>query len=126
MIPATLEKMTHWRGDLWRDGFRQFGPMADEEGNPPAAPALYCRMQFRNKTTKALGYELNSDPLEGEGTIVIEDSEAYIFSIPEQALPLAAGEWEWDFETHTTATKSETPLTWLKGTMSVKGDITHD
>ena len=97
MTPATLDAMTHWRGDLWRDGYRHFGPMTDENSNPPAAPCLYCRLQFRDKKTGVLGYELNSAPATGQGAITIVDSTRYEFSIPDQKLPLSAGKYVWDF-----------------------------
>lgn len=126
MEPAVLPKMTHWRGDLWRDGFRHFGPMVDENGGPPAPPCLYCRMQFRDKKTGAMGYELNSDPGEGQGTITIVDGTNYEFDLPEQALPLNVGTYQWDFETYTTADTSGLPITWFTGEIVVKQDITRD
>jgi len=127
MPPASLPAMKHYRGDLWRDGYRRFGPMTDDDGNPPAPPCLYCRIQFRDKKTNVLGYELNSDPaVTGEGTITIEDAVTYEFNIPDQGLPLEAGTYVWDFETYLTVDHSDPPITWFTGTMTVIQDVSRD
>lgn len=126
MLPAALSGMKHYRGDLWRDGYRRFGPMNDENNLPPGAPCLYCRMQFRDKKTGVLGYELNSDPAVTEGTIEIEDAVNYEFFIPDQGLPLEAGTYVWDFETYLTADHTDPPITWFTGTMTVLSDVSHD
>lgn len=127
MIPTTLPKQTHWRGDLWRDGYRKFGPITDENGNPPASPCKYCRLQFRSKNAKGkLGYELNSDPSSGQGQINIDDAATYEFTLPDQALPLTAGDWVWDFETFTTEDMSDAPITWFQGELEVIQDISRD
>jgi len=126
MLPEKLDPTSHWRGDLWRDGYRHFGPMADEDGNPPAPPCLYCRIQFREKDKLAMKYELNSNPGPGQGTITIVDGVHYEFDIPDQALPLDAGTYLWDFETFLTADHTDPPLTWLTGSIVIKQDISHD
>lgn len=126
MLPSKVETMVHYKGDIWKDGYRVFGPFVDENDNPVDDPCLYCRMQFRNKEDMELEYELNSNPGSGEGTITITDGTAYIFTIPEQVLPLDAGEYVWDFETYLTADMSDSPQTWLTGTMIVKQDVSYD
>lgn len=127
MIPAELDTIQLYRGDMWRDTYH-FGPMEDENGDPPLPqPAMYARMQFRNKRG-VLGYELNSDPGVGEGTIIIVDGVNYEFSIPEQDLPgLTEGDWWWDFETYTTDPPGTTPPdTWFRGKAIVIQDISRD
>jgi hypothetical protein len=121
MIPADLGTTTHKGGDLWRDGYKHFTI------NPGAGfgPCLYCRMQFRSKND-VLGYELNSDPGEGEGEITIVNAATYEFDVPDQALPLAAGTWYWDFETFETIDMSEPGDTWLTGKMVILTDYSHD
>lgn len=122
--PATLPATKHYRGDIWDDGYRQFGPISID-GSPPAAPCLYCRMQFRDKKGN-LGFELNNDPGPTQGTIDIDDAANYSFSIPDQALPLAAGVWYWDFETYTTIDHSDAPKTWWKSQITIIEDVSRD
>lgn len=123
MNPALVDLGSHRRGDKWQawsiDG------MSDDLGGVVAPPCLFCRLQFRLKGTGTLGYELSSVPAEGEGTIIIDDPVLYIFSIPEQALPLEVGVWEWDFETFQTADASGLPDTWLYGEITVTPDISR-
>ena len=119
MTPAILAKMTHRRGTLWDDGYQHFGPMEDEQGNPIAEPCLYCRLKFTDKSTGALGYELNSDPGTGQGSINIVDSVNYEFDRISQALPLKAGEYEWEFQTYRTSDHSDLPITIFIGDIEV-------
>jgi hypothetical protein len=122
MIPADLGTTRHKGGDRWRDGYKHFtiAPGDDFE------PCLFCRLQFRNKKTGVLGYELNSDPEEGQGQIDIVNAASYEFDIPDQPLPLAEGTWVWDFETFDTADMATPGDTWLTGTMVVLKDYSHD
>lgn len=125
MIPAKLDATRHTHGDMWRDTYH-FGPITDENGNPPLPlPALYCRMQFRDKAG-VLGYSLSSDPGEGEGTITIVNPTTYEFDVPVQPLPLPVGKWAWDFETFTAADHSVAADTWFAGTITVVQDMSHD
>ena len=101
MNPANLPPQTLYRGDIWETVYH-FGPITDSLTHlPPGEPALSCRMQFKNNKGE-LGYELNSVPTTGKGTITIVDAVNYEFDIPSQALPLEAGEWTWDFKTFET------------------------
>lgn len=124
MDPAQIELGNHRRGDKWPawgiDG------ITDELGGVPAPPCLSCRLQFRLKGSGTLGYELSSIPATGKGTIIISDPVLYAFAVPEQALPLAVGVWEWDFETFETADATGLPETWLCGEITVGKDISHD
>lgn len=123
MNPAKVDLGTHRRGDKWPawniDG------ISDEQGGVVAPPCLFCRLQFRLKGPGTLGYELSSVPAAGKGTIVIDDPALYVFSFPDQELPLAVGVWEWDFETFETADASGLPDTWLCGEITVTADISH-
>ena len=124
MKPAKLPRLTLYRGDKWRDAWH-FGPFTENGGAITLDPCLYCRLQFRSETGE-LGYELNSHPTTGQGTITIVSGSNYEFDIPDQPLPLGAGTWYWDFETHTTSIKSNYPDTWFKGEVVVEADQTHD
>lgn len=120
MIPATLPKTDHWLGDLWRDGYRKFGPMVDSiTGEPPAAPCLYCIVRFTDQHG-VVGWELHSVAGAGHGLITIIDAENYEFALPEQSLPLAVGTWDWEFKTYTTADHSDDPLTWFISAVVIK------
>jgi hypothetical protein len=116
--------MKHWRGDKWVDGFTGCGPITIDS-QPPDAPCLYCRMQFRD-AKGVLGYELNSAPGPGQGLLEIIDAVNYIFSRPAQDLPLGVGTWKCDFETYTTSAHTDPPTTWFRGKMTVLQDATHD
>lgn len=121
MDPAVIELGKHRRGSKWPawniDG------ISDNLGGVVAPPCLFCRLQFQLKGTGTLGYELSSVPAEGKGTIIIDDPALYVFSIPEQALPLEVGVWEWEFETFETADASGLSDTWLCGEIEVTKDI---
>lgn len=123
--PAQLPKCVHYRNDIWKDGYRVLGPVTIN-GAPPLSPCLYARLQFRNIKDGSMGYELNSSPGAGQGTIIIDDPVNYKFTFPEQSLPLAAGDWECDFETYTTANHTDSPWTIWRWKLQVKPDITHD
>jgi len=123
MNPAVVDLGSHRRGDKWPawsiDG------ISDEQGGVVAPPCLFCRLQFRLKGRGTLGYELSSAPAEDQGTISIDDPVLYVFSIPAQALPLAAGVWEWDFETFETDDATGLPDTWLCGEVTITPDISY-
>ncbi len=123
MEPAVIELGNHRRGGKWPAW--GIAGMSDESGGVVGPPCLFCRLQFRAKGTGTLGYELSSQPLTGQGTIIIDDPVLYAFSIPEQALPLAVGVWEWDLETFETADASGLSDTWLCGEIAVIKDISH-
>jgi hypothetical protein len=126
MIPYVMPKQTLYRGDKWEDVYH-IGPMADTiTGLPPGNPCLSCRIQFRDKTTHELGYELNSAAATGKGIITIVDSVNYEFDIPPQALNLNAGTYEWDFETFEVVGCVGNGRTFLKGTFVIIQDISHD
>ena len=125
MTPATLPTLSHYRGDLWRDGVRDFGPVTFDGGTPPS-PCGYVRMQFRNKETGALGYELTSVPAPGKGTIIIDNQETWILRIPEQRLPLDVGSWVYDIEIYQNADMATPPDTLWRGELNVIADSTHD
>lgn len=125
MDPAILPETTHNRGDLWEDGYRSFGPVLID-GVAPSLPALYCRMQFRQRKADTFGYELNTSPGSNQGTIIISDAAAYIFEIPAQTLPLEAGVWDWDFEVYTTVGHTDPPRTFWRGSVKVTKDVSHD
>lgn len=121
MVPPTIDLDDHYRGDAW-EGI-SFGPIVEDiDGTPtpPAAACASCRLQFREKRTKALGYAFASGiPVDGIGTITIVSASLYTFNIPEQVLPLPAGVWMWDFET---TDINGLPTTWVQGTMRVRQD----
>ncbi len=123
MDPAIIELGNHRRGDKWPAW--NIGGMSDDLGGVVGAPCLFCRLQFRLKGVGTLGYELSSQPTAGQGSIIIDDADTYAFSVPEQALPLDVGVWEWDFETFETADATGLPDTWLAGEVTVTPDISH-
>ena len=125
MIPATIPTSTHYRGDLWADGVREFGPVAFD-GDSPESPCVYVRVQFRNKETGAFGYELNTAPAPGQGEIIIDNPLTWVLVIPEQPLPLDAGSWVYDVEIYTTPSMASPPYTLWRGELNVSADISHD
>lgn len=120
MLPTTLPAISHYRGDLWRDGYRHFGPMSDEDGDPPAPECAGVRMVFNTEKTDELAYELNNDPGTDQGTIVIVNAQAYEFDIPDQALPLAIGTYTWALKTYLQSDYSDPPITWFTGLIHIK------
>jgi hypothetical protein len=119
-----MPDQTLTRGDVWESVYH-IGPMEDELAQPPAPPCLSCRLQFRDRTTGALGYELLSTVVDGKGLITIVDSVNYEFDIAEQILPLKVGTFDWDFETFETADYTLPSRTWLTGTFNIIKDISR-
>ena len=124
MIPYTLNLSDYYKGDAWEG--MSIGPITVDDGGPTPVPPTYscvsCRMHFRNPETLALGFALSDDPEVGEGTITITDDGTYEFDIPRQVLGLAAGTWEYDFETTDT---EGMPTTWFRGKLKVIQDKSY-
>lgn len=125
MVPPTIALDDHYRGDAWEG--MSIGPIVEDvDGTPtpPASACASCRLQFRNKTTLALGYEFVSgaEIPDGCGEITIVSAALYTFNIAEQILPLDAGYWVWDFETTDAAGLT---VTWVQGTLRVRQDKTY-
>jgi len=121
MVPVTIDELqAHYRGDVWK-GLLGFGPITIN-GVPPATTLVSCRMQFRDRE-KLLGYELNTSPAAGEGTLVIDNSTTWVISIPKQLLPLEVGKWYWDIET---IDSEGFPWTPFRGSIKVQEDVSHD
>lgn len=125
MIPAKLPTLTLTRGDIWEDVYH-FGPMTEDNLPVTMGECLSCRMQFRNSTTFALGWEINSVGGTGIGDITIVDGINYEFDIPAQSISLTVGKWVWDFETFETDDLTGPARTWYTGTFVIKQDISHD
>ena len=120
MIPVLIPPLpTHYMGDTWK-GLLGFGPVLIDDAQPPNTLS-YCRMQFRDRNE--LGYELNSAPEAGEGTLTISNATTWEITVPSQLLPLEKGVWSWDLETTDSA---GTILTLYKGTIRVDRDISYD
>lgn len=120
MPPVKIDPLpVHTRGDHW-DGMI-VGPVLINDETPYFNIAS-CRMQFRDGEGN-LGYELNSVPTAGKGTIDLTDPITWLVTLPLQALPLDVGKWYWDFEVTDT---DGSVLTLYTGTMKVIGDITYD
>jgi hypothetical protein len=120
--PPIINLGSHYRGDGW-DGMT-IGPIVEDVNGaptPPALPCLSCRMHFRDKRD-VLGYALSSSPGSGEGTIIINNANTYVFTIPRQVLGLDSGLWKFDFET---MDSSGIPITWFQGTMKVDKDKSY-
>lgn len=114
MPPAQLPALTHFSGDYWTDGYRHFGPVTYNNAAPDE-PCVFCSVQF--KSNGILGYELNSDPGEGQGEITIVSAANWEFDIPSQELPLKRGKWTWKFKIYTDLEKD--PVTIWIGTLNV-------
>lgn len=121
IYPAIIQLPPHTRSDKWLAGIH-FGPVLIDEA-PPEYAISSARLQFRDPRTDTLGYELNTAPAVGQGTIIIEDAATWELDIPKQDLPLAAGFWAWDLEITNTAGE---PITPYGGTIKVAKDISHD
>ena len=86
-----------------------------EAGVPPTDNAVTAVMQFRKTIdSPVVEVELNNT----NGGIVITDANGWLFQLPQQALPLKAGSYVWEFKT-TDASASGRPKTWLRGTIQV-------
>lgn len=124
MIPPTIALDDHYKGDAWEG--MSIGPIVEDidgTSTPPASACVSCRLQFREKRNKNLGYTFQSGTaVPGTGTITITSASLYTFDIPEQVLPLPAGDWVWDFETTDAA---GLPITWVQGTMRVVQDKSY-
>jgi hypothetical protein len=116
--PVEIPLSDYWRGDKWIGMI--IGPIEINELPPPYAAAS-CRLHFRTNTGK-LGYAFSSNPVDNEGTIIINNAATWSFTIEPDVLPLAEGDWEWDFEITDTAGG---PLTPYKGSLKVNPDRTY-
>ena len=120
MIPVLIPPLpTHYMGDTWKS-LLGFGPILIDDAQPPNY-LVSCRMQFRDRSV--LGYELNSAPEAGEGTLTITNSATWEIAVPGQPLPLTSGIWLWDFET---VDSEDIILTLYKGSIRVEKDVTYD
>jgi len=125
MEPVTINLPDHKAGDSW-EGLTIGPVLFVEDGQsyvPPAALAS-CRLYFRyGNPQKTLGYRFKSAAEEGCGTIEINDPAAWYVIIPPQALPLKAGNYEWDFET---TDADGIVRTIYDGILKVTQDVSHD
>lgn len=122
--PAVIEMTTHYQGDRWLDGCREFGPVLID-GASPADPCLYAEMRIVNRKTKAVGYTLKSSNAIGGGRITIVDQNTYQFLIDdtEEALPLETGTYDWAFSTYRTVDASDLPLTIWVGSIKINPKV---
>ncbi len=122
MLPFKLKLPEHYKGDSW-PGF-VIGPVTLNGVSPPASVSS-CRLQFRDKDTDELGYELTTESPtpDDKGIIFITGDPAdWLINIPTQLLPLNAGKWKWDFETTNAQNSIQTLFT---GILKIKGDVTY-
>lgn len=135
MEPAIVTLDDHTHGDTWNapvaigdDGGLTIGPVVfiDDSlvsSDPPAAMAS-CRLYFRDpKRSGKVAYGFKSVVTVGFGTITIVDPVLWEVWIPPQLLPLAVGDWEWDFEV-TDAAGSVRTL--YEGVLTVIADVSYD
>lgn len=118
--PSRIKTTTHYEGDRWLDGCREFGPV-EINGSPLPEPCLYAEMRIVHKATNTVKHIFKSTNPPGSGRIEIVDPVNYKFTIPltEEELPLTAGTHEWSFSTYRTADKSDLPLTIWIGTLKI-------
>ena len=116
--------MTHYQGNRWIDGCRQFGPVS-VDGLPPGDPCLYAEMRFVRKKTNTVGYVMKSSNSAGSGKITIVDAVNYQFLIDssEEEMPLDPGTYDWSFTTYRTADASDLPLTIWVGTIKIVAKV---
>lgn len=120
MLPAKVDLLPHEQGTTW-EGI-SIGPIT-VDGLPPTYPCFSCRIQFRLLEDGTLGYELNSSPGVGEGTITIVDADLWQFNVPTQVLPMPAGDYEWEFMATDTATVT---LPYYRGIFKYISPVVHD
>lgn len=120
MKAVNVDLPTHTRGDTW-EGV-DIGPVLFDDVQPSSA-LVSCRMYFRSYESKRFGYGFNSEVVEGQGTIIIDDANTWEMSIDDQDLDLEAGRWRWDFETTDAAGAIRTLY---KGVLTIKQDETYD
>lgn len=109
------------RGDTW-DGIMLIGPVTFN-GEPPPATLASVLINFRKAWNDVVpAYVLSTDPLEGQGTIIITSASLWTMNVPTQALPLRAGTWKYDVQLTDSNGVVFTPL---GGTIAVIKDITR-
>jgi hypothetical protein len=119
MIPGqsdTLDaQLAFVQGDTW-GGIPSI--ILDPAPNYTVASA---RMQFRESKVAVLpAATLSTAPSASEGTITINTATTWDFTIPVQNLPLAAGTYDWQFQT----TDSQGSIqTYMRGTIEVLLDV---
>lgn len=120
MVPVVINLPDHTAGDTW-EGV-SVGPVLFNN-EPPTELLTSCRMYFRNVLTKTLAYGYKSEATTGFGNVSIDDAVAWKASISNQALPIAPGNYLWDFET---TDADGVVRTLYKGVLTVAEDVSHD
>jgi hypothetical protein len=119
MKPGFYEMPSFVRGDTW-NGVGGFVITVD--GVAPDTTLISVKIDFRvKKTSPTVSASLNSEVVEGSGTITIDDATNWEISIPSQTLDLDAGTYVWDMET---VDSEGTVKTYLEGTIKVLQDVT--
>ena len=123
-MPVDIVLNPHVRGDQWA-GIGSIGPVT-VDGAAPAEALARVKMHFRKvgDNSKALGYGFDSTVTSGFGVIVIGNAATWAVSVPEQALPLAEGKWNWDMEFYRTGVTL--PWTLFRGVLEVLEDFTFN
>lgn len=120
MAPVTFNLPDYYRGDTWLGG--NMGP-ASIDGAAPTTTLVSARLQFRD-FDGVLGYELNTTPAEGKGTISITNAASWTIAFPKQILyGLNTGKWDYDIEL---VDSEGTKRTVYKGYIKVIGDVSYD
>ena len=119
MLPFSVALPTYYRGDTWQG--LSVDSIKLEGVNPPVA-LKSARMQFRTRRGE-LGFEYNStqDPI-CKGLITIVAPVTWTLIIEPHILPLEKGVWLWDLEL---TAMDDVVITFLKGRLRVKADITY-
>ncbi|MHB1350126.1 MAG: hypothetical protein ACYCYR_09660 [Desulfobulbaceae bacterium] len=120
MQPVDIQLPDHTAGDTW-EGLT-IGPVLFNDAQPAQALSS-CRLYFRRQSGGGLGHKLSSTPAAGDGLITITDQATWLITVPAQALPLAVGQWSWDFETTDAAGVIRTLY---KGTLTITRDQSYD
>lgn len=88
---------------LWA-GIPELGPVLVEGLQPPypAASAImvftaHSRWHHHCQQYRNWQYVLSTNPEEDQGEVRIMLPNEWVFSVPEQPLPLRPGKWEWSF-----------------------------
>jgi len=119
--PVEINIDPYYAGDSWIG--MTVGPVIINEDSP-ANTLTSVRMQFRDRKTGDLGFELNTSPGAGEGTITISNASTWLIVVPAQILVgLVKGNYKWDFEC---TDSTGYVITLYKGKLRVIGDVTHD
>lgn len=119
MAPVRFNFPDHYRNDTWLGG--TLGPALIDDA-VPTTTLVSARLQFRNFDGE-LGYELNTVPATGKGTITITNAATWEIEFPKQVLSLDEGKWDYDLEL---VDSEGTIITVYAGYVKVNGDISRD